>query len=866
MKKNFILSGICLLVLLNLSFSQGGFPAGKQNNTTTSSSVASYQGRNLPDYIELQEGEQIEFTGWQSWLAEHFNISPAMGFNLLNVQNYPADEFHYRYVQTYNGIPIDANVIIVHTRNNKVYSFNGNVISSLDISSVPAISEEKALKCVLDSIKASVYMWQMASKDEASLKEMNEDEKAIYSYPKGELTYIRDDENSGLQKYRLAYKFNIHALQPFSGQEVFVDALTNKIIFTENLIQNIDATGTAITMYSGTKAITTDYTDAAYRLREAGRGNGIETYNMQMGTEYKKTDFIDSDNIWNNVNPEMDEAATDAHWGAEMVYDYYYTKFNRNSLDDKGFKLESYVHADIHTMYPPLTNANAFWYAGRVVYGDGDGHNLTPYTCLDVAGHEFNHGLTEKTAQLKAINKECGALQEGFGDIFGTCIEWYARPERANWTIGEDKGSIVRDLQYPKDNKYPDAYKGIYWDPLQETHRNSTILSYWFYLLCEGGDGYVDDMITNPAYSVTGIGMEDAAKIAYKTLVCYLSSMSDYKDAYRYSILSAKEFFGENSAQVKSVKDAWFAVGISDTCSNIYPESFYECGEQHLQIYKEQYGIPFTNHSGYISGSNRHWDMEVAQKYKAPAESIDVTGVAVLYAKCTVSPGYPDEDNETFVRFYTVNGNGNPSTFWISDTINKKDIDTTDKGLNYNNVYHFSEPISISTDFYVGVVLPKKGKQWHDVTDELAIWTLDKECSQNSDPYGAYVRGSDYIWSSFTVDNGFNADLMILPIICSEDGSKSIYFNESKSYNIDNNIIVYPNPANNEFNIDFIGYKEKDVVVDVYNMIGKLVKTISSDNTADKLIIDMSDQTTGIYTVNIKTSSGIVTKKISLIK
>jgi Zn-dependent metalloprotease len=104
--------------------------------------------------------------------------------------------------------------------------------------------------------------------------------------------------------------------------------------------------------------------DSMFRLREAGRGNGIETY----VTSVNAVDFIDTDNNWNNVNANLDEAATDAHWGCEMTYDYFFLEHNRNSLDDAGLALIRYVHYD--NLY-----ANAFWDGQRMTYGDGNGTN-----------------------------------------------------------------------------------------------------------------------------------------------------------------------------------------------------------------------------------------------------------------------------------------------------------------------------------------------------------------------------------------------------------------------------------------------------------------------------------------------------------
>ncbi|NIW45715.1 MAG: hypothetical protein GWN30_13480, partial [Gammaproteobacteria bacterium] len=59
-------------------------------------------------------------------------------------------------------------------------------------------------------------------------------------------------------------------------------------------------------------------------------------------------------------------------------------------------------------------------------------------------------------------------------------------------------------------------------------HTNSGVQNYWFYLLSEGGSGVNDN---GDAYFVTGIGIEEAAQIAYRNLTVYLMPGSDYPDA-----------------------------------------------------------------------------------------------------------------------------------------------------------------------------------------------------------------------------------------------------------------------------------------------------------------------------------------------
>ncbi|MCD4680720.1 MAG: M4 family metallopeptidase, partial [Bacteroidales bacterium] len=295
-----------------------------------------------------------------------------------------------------------------------------------------------------------------------------------------------------------------------------------------------------------------------YRLRETGRGNGIETYDMNEGTNYgNAVDFEDTDNYWDNVNPQQDEVATDAHWGAESTYDYYWLEHGRNSIDGNGFALRSYIHYDV-------AYANAFWDGQRMTYGDGDGVVWSPLTALDICAHEITHGLTSFTANL-IYSYESGALNEAYSDIFGCSVEWYAKPTMANWLMGEDIGSPLRSMQDPNAFNDPDTYLGNYWatgpGDYGGVHTNCGVLSYWYYLLSDGGSGVNDN---GDAYNVSGLGLDTAGAIAFRTLTVYLIPSTQYIDARFYSILAANDLYGACSQAVQSTTNAFHAVGVGN--------------------------------------------------------------------------------------------------------------------------------------------------------------------------------------------------------------------------------------------------------------------------------------------------------------
>jgi Zn-dependent metalloprotease len=523
------------------------FPNAQVVRTGTHSSA--------PSFVKFFKGQEIDFDQLKSWTKKNFRMDSGVDFVLMGTENDQLGHKHYKYQQTYNGLPIEYGIWIAHTFQDKVYSMNGLVFPSLSVASNASMSVSSALEYAKNYVGANQYKWEMPA-EEAHLKREQNDPFATY-YPEGELVYVSQNGSFTPNSYRLAYKFNIYAHQPLSRSEIYVDVTNGQVIFENVILSNIDVIGTAQTAYSGVQSITADSFSGQYRLRETQRGNGINTYDMNQGTVYgNAVDFIDDDNVWSNANADLDEYATDAHWGAEMTYDYLWFQHSRNSIDGSGFALNSYVHYDV--LY-----ANAFWDGQRMTYGDGNGTTWNPLTAIDIAAHEITHGLNSNTANL-IYNAESGALNESFCDIFGTAVENFALPTNWDWLVGEDIGAPLRSLSDPNSFGDPDTYFGNNWASLTGgdnggVHTNSSVQNYWFYLMVAGGTG-TNDNADN--YTVNPIGFTEGGQVAFRNLTVYLTPSSNFADARFYGIQSAVDLFGGCTSQVETVTNAWYAVGV----------------------------------------------------------------------------------------------------------------------------------------------------------------------------------------------------------------------------------------------------------------------------------------------------------------
>lgn len=509
----------------------------------------------IPQFIKFSEESELKIQDLSLFFKENYKLD--LELKELSKKEDELGFTHYKFQQYFQKHKIELGIINVHTIKDNIISINGYLIHELTSINTTYIDEANSLSKVLKYVGADKYKWEN-EKEENWLKVTTKNRFATF-YPKGELTWCSKnfDKSTPL---KLAYKFEVYAERPLSKSAIYIDVITNEILAQNEIIHHIDAVGSGTTGFSGQQTITTDFNGGIYRLREVGRGNGVETYDMQNGFSYANAvDFTNTTNNWNAGTPQDYLFALDAHWGSEMVYDYYLSQHNRNSIDDNGFKLRSYIHYDVNF-------GNAFWDGSVMTYGDGS-TGANPFTTLDIVAHEITHGLTTNTAGL-IYSYESGALNESFSDIFGASTEWFAKPNQANWLIGDERGTAIRSLSNPNLYGHPDTYKGNNWEFTAfdngGVHINSSVQNYWFYLLVNGGNGTNDN---GDSYNVTSIGQTKAAKIAFRNLTTYLTNSSNFIEARFYSIQSTIDLYGACSPEVKSVTDAWFAVGVGSPYS-----------------------------------------------------------------------------------------------------------------------------------------------------------------------------------------------------------------------------------------------------------------------------------------------------------
>ena len=287
---------------------------------------------------------------------------------------------------------------------------------------------------------------------------------------------------------------------------------------------------------------------------------------------------------------ESSDPTADIHWGMARTLDYYKEKFDRSSYDDKGAPVYNLVYLynndEESLIASPLCNAaaNSKLAPYPMVYGLGgyDSNvskiDMLPVVELSVMSHEFTHLVTGQTAKL-VYEGESGAINESFSDVMGISVCKRVKGDDYGWLIG-GYGQMVndpnmRDMAHPEnsgdgnDKACPNTYKGENWTDTDDTsaendnggvHTNSGVQNKWYYLLTDGDKGTNDH---GYSYDVKGIGLDKSEQIAYRTLTVYATRESQYADIREASLQAAKDLYGESSAEVKSVGDAWDAVGVN---------------------------------------------------------------------------------------------------------------------------------------------------------------------------------------------------------------------------------------------------------------------------------------------------------------
>jgi Zn-dependent metalloprotease/PKD repeat protein len=539
---------------------------------------------------------------------------------------------HIRTLQQYKGVDIYGSESTLHidaVRERFTGSFHK---PGPGTKTTPSVSAAAAVqKVVADVSRATVY------------KDLSPKEKDLldYSSPECSLVLLSD----GSDKYRLAWAVSIRP-NFIEEWKYFIDAVNGELIRKYNNTNSdggvtasaTDLNGVVQTINTYLETGTYYLVDLAETMYVPSTGEGII---MTLDANYTSTSNLDykyvtsSDNTWSQRN------AVSAHNNATRTFRYFKETFGRNSLNDKGGNIISFINV---TEDDGSSMENAFWNGKAVFYGNG-GTYFTPLAgALDVAAHELGHGVVSNTANLEYYGQS-GAMNESYADIFGAMVD------RDDWLIGEDvtkttlsPSGALRNMADP--HNMGTSLSQSYWQPKTVTE---------MYLGSEDNGGvHINSGIGNYAYYLyaTAVTKEKAERVFYRALDNYLTSTSQFIDWRIAVIQAASDLYGAASQEVVKAGEAFSAAGIQEEVQVEKTQDYtINSGQEYLLSYDTYESDAQTLYRSSVTGTEL-----------APLSTREMMGKVSVTDDGTVAV-FVSKDH--FIRYMTLDPS-NPQEYVLS--------------------------------------------------------------------------------------------------------------------------------------------------------------------------------------------------------
>jgi bacillolysin len=393
---------------------------------------------------------------------------------------------------------------------------------------------------------------------------------------------------------RLSWTARVRSTADGLVRRVFVDAASGRTLLSYNDTWTQGVVGRGTDVLGTPRKVLTELIGGQYLAIDVFRpsgpalglpaGNSI-VFDMHGDVVHYLTALLpsqsdiarDTDNVW------TDPGIVAAQFNTGLTYDYYYTRFHRQGIDNHNLQIWTFTNPVRPQDYPTYYKTFASLFLDAAYLGDGEvyyGVGLPPGVTaggetwvnvaagLDVVAHELTHGVTDYTSHLIYLN-ESGALNEAFSDMMGAAVENYWQTPgpglgQADWLIGEDvaRPDGLRSLADPHAFGDPDHYSLRYTGTLDNggVHTNSCIVSHMFYLAIMGGTNRVSGL------SVTGVGYDHRDQIVdaiYRAFTELMPADATFSTARAATIQSARDLYGAGSPPEQALIEAWTAVGVS---------------------------------------------------------------------------------------------------------------------------------------------------------------------------------------------------------------------------------------------------------------------------------------------------------------
>ena len=333
---------------------------------------------------------------------------------------------HYRYQQTWRGIPVfGEHLVVSESKEGEVRNLFGRQINDIaaDLkSTTPALNQAKA----------------MAAGKNAAL---------------GQRSNLRTERESstlmihidGKSTARLVYLVTFFADRVDGGDPrrpfVLIDAHTGAVVAKWDGLTTAQVGtgpgGNAKTgQYEWGSGGIYGYLDVTQSGSTCTMNNAdVKTVNLNGGTS-GTTAFSYScpRNTVKAINGAY-SPLNDAHFFGNLIQKMYKAYTGSNALT---FQLVMRTHYS-------SSYENAFWDGAAMSFGDGK-NTFYPLVSVDVAGHEVSHGYTEQHSNL-TYSGQSGGINEAFSDMGGEATEYYWKGSN-DFLVGPDIFKSSGALRY----------------------------------------------------------------------------------------------------------------------------------------------------------------------------------------------------------------------------------------------------------------------------------------------------------------------------------------------------------------------------------------------------------------------------------
>ncbi|HEY3751100.1 MAG TPA: M4 family metallopeptidase [Pseudonocardiaceae bacterium] len=332
-----------------------------------------------------------------------------------------------------------------------------------------------------------------------------------------------------------------------SSLSVYVDALTGTVLGTQEHV----LFGDGDAAYNGPDPVHIDTTKVGTTFKMADP----VIHNLDCEVLSTHQVFTKATDTWGNGNATSQETGcVDALFAAQTENKMLHTWLGRNAQDGAGGAWPIRIG---------LNDENAFYDGTEVQLG----HNTVGQWIgsMDVIGHEMGHGVDDHTPG----GISGSGTQEFVADTFGADTEWFAAEpapfDTPDFTVGEEINLVgtgpIRIMSNPSQVGDPNCYSSAI--PRMEVHAAAGPGDHWYYLLAEGSHPTNGQPIspTCNGGSVTGVGIQNAAKIMYNAMLMKTARAS-YLTYRTWTLKAAKLVFPTDCTEFNAVKAAWNAVSV----------------------------------------------------------------------------------------------------------------------------------------------------------------------------------------------------------------------------------------------------------------------------------------------------------------